>query len=503
MSPDSSRSPGASLTDEEFEAARSVLQRIADDRTVMVSLDRAQRATLQRLCGQVAQPDATARRKLQRALRKRDKERARDADEAKRHQTQIRKLRRQPVFVTPPDALMGSPAPETPLAEARLNKPRMCYVCKADYTEVHPFYDQLCPPCADFNFAKRSPRGDLSGRVALLTGGRVKIGFHAGILLLRNGCELVVTTRFPQDAADRYAREPDADRWIHRLHIYGVDLRHTPSVETLAGHLSQTLPRLDFVIHNACQTVRRPPPFYAHLLDGEARPATALPAAQRAVLSGYYDLLQTASPGTLLPPAPLTQIDPSAALQRLGAPGAAVDLFPPGLLDADLQQVDLRERNSWRLRHHEVSTTELLEVLLVNAVAPFVLSARLRPIMLKTPTRDKHIVNVSAMEGQFHRNKTDKHPHTNMAKAALNMLTRTTAQDLVRDGIHMNAVDTGWVTDEDPAHLAHKKEEMHRFSPPLDVVDGAARIVDPIFVGLATGEHPWGQFFKDYRPTHW
>jgi NAD(P)-dependent dehydrogenase (short-subunit alcohol dehydrogenase family) len=107
------------------------------------------------------------------------------------------------------------------------------------------------------------------------------------------------------------------------------------------------------------------------------------------------------------------------------------------------------------------------------------------------------------MEGQFYRNKTDKHPHTNMAKAALNMLTRTSAQDYLRAGVHMNSVDTGWVTDEDPGHLARRKVEEHRFSPPLDVVDGAARIVDPIFVGLQTGEHASGQFFKDYGPTPW
>ena len=100
---------------------------------------------------------------------------------------------------------------------------------------------------------------------------------------------------------------------------------------------------------------------------------------------------------------------------------------------------------------HEVETPELLEVQLVNAIAPFILNARLKPLMLKTPERHKHVVNVSAMEGQFYRTtKTDRHPHTNMAKAALNMMTRTSALDFVKDGIHMNAVDTGWVTDEDP-----------------------------------------------------
>jgi NAD(P)-dependent dehydrogenase (short-subunit alcohol dehydrogenase family) len=151
-----------------------------------------------------------------------------------------------------------------------------------------------------------------------------------------------------------------------------------------------------------------------------------------------------------------------------------------------------------------VPSPELIEVQLVNAIAPFILASKLKPLMMKDRTDEKHIVNVSAMEGQFaRRTKTSKHPHTNMAKAALNMMTFTSAPEYAEQGIFMNAVDTGWVTDEDPVTHAERKQRELDFQPPLDIVDGAARICDPFFSGLLTGEHVWGKFLKDYRSVPW
>ncbi len=189
--------------------------------------------------------------------------------------TGIRILRARPVFTTPnvfpPDHEAGATTDEheARVGHRRVDDERHCYVCKDHYTAVHHFYDQLCPPCAARNHAKRTETADLSGRVALLTGGRVKIGYQAGIKLLRAGASLIVTTRFPRDAAARYAAEPDAAEWSDRLEVFGLDLRHTPSVEELCRHLRATRDRLDFVVNNACQTVRRPPDFYAHMLEAE------------------------------------------------------------------------------------------------------------------------------------------------------------------------------------------------------------------------------------------
>jgi NAD(P)-dependent dehydrogenase (short-subunit alcohol dehydrogenase family) len=518
-------------------AALRVLARVAEDRTVLARLDADTRVTLQRLAGEVARPELKARKKLQKALLRNEHRERRTRDAALRNGTGIQQLRQAPVFVAPlpelpapgtdasgwwPRLADAAAAPSPPAAAPagddgpELAEARKCYVCKAPYRRLHPFYDQMCRACGDENHARRTATADLRGRVALVTGARVKIGYQAALLLLRTGCTVVACTRFPRDAAARYAREADFAEWKDRLSIYGVDLRHTPSIELLCQRLDATLPRLDFQLHNACQTVRRPPGFYAHLLEREHAPASSLPAPERELVR-EYEALRSALHGEgtaagVVSPALLSQARTDADLLLPGK--TELDLFPRGVLDADLQQVDLRTHNSWRLQLHEVPTLELLEVLLVNATAPFVMTARLKGLMLRARTAPagtatsgdpaKHVVLVSAMEGQFYReHKTDKHPHTNMAKAALNMIVRTSAPDYARDGIHLNAVDTGWVTDEDPVHLAVRKTEEHAFSPPLDIVDGAARIVAPIFEGFRTGRHDAGLFFKDYRPTPW
>lgn len=382
-----------------------------------------------------------------------------------------------------------------------LERPRSCYVCKTRYVEVDAFYHQLCPTCAAENRARRDARTDLTGRRALLTGGRAKIGMYIALRLLRDGAHTTITTRFPNDAIRRFTSMPDSGQWIHRLKIVGTDLRDPAQVVALADSVAAAGP-LDILINNAAQTVRRSPQAYSELVTAESAPLPAgeLPATEvfGAFGSGARTAAALPSPRReMLTAQDITElalISGSATPARIEA-GTAIDAG--GLVP------DLDPSNTWVQTVGEVDPVELLEVQLCNVTAPFVLISRLRPAMAAAAARRKYVVNVSAMEGQFSRGyKGPGHPHTNMAKASLNMLTRTSAQEMLEtDGILMTAVDTGWITDERP-HPDKVRLAAEGFHAPLDLVDGAARVYDPVVRG-ELGEDLYGCFLKDYRPSAW
>ncbi|WP_199734236.1 SDR family NAD(P)-dependent oxidoreductase [Micromonospora musae] len=448
-----------SVDQDELATCLAVLARLDDP-----DLDEHARQTLERAVGAAAR-GVKKRAKARREAATRSADRAILAA-ATRFHDEIPDPTPQPVEPSPGDSSVGT-----------LRRDRCCYVCKAAYRSVDADYHLMCPDCAQENRVRRHARCDLTGRTAVVTGGRVKIGFHTVLKLLRDGAQVIVTTRFPRDAARRYAAVPDSADWADRLYVHGLDLLDLPATLDFVSLVGQRFGGLDILVNNAAQTLWRPPAYHREVRDAEATPLAG-PAARIAV---------GAAP---------------ARVEPAGLPALLAAYFPAGRTDETGQPLDLREVNSWVLRDADVTPHEWLQVHVVNAFAPFLLTSRLRPLMEASPHPQRHVVQVSAMEGSYSRaGKTVRHPHTNMAKASLNMLVRTVAADYLTGGIHMNSVDTGWVTDERP-HPSKSHQRAHGFRPPLDVIDGAARIYDPVVRGVH-GAPVSGQFLKDYRSVPW
>jgi NAD(P)-dependent dehydrogenase (short-subunit alcohol dehydrogenase family) len=356
------------------------------------------------------------------------------------------------------------------VVDTRLKRTRRCIVCKERYAEVHARYPHHCPSCGDVDLAKREQRADLRGRRALITGGRIKIGYALALKMLRDGAHVALTTRFPEDAKLRFAEEQDAETWSDRLEVHPMNLADLPSLLSWLSARKEAWPHLDILVNNAAQTVRRPPSYYA-------RWALAEKVEQTPFLLPFYDQCLSSNP-----------------LAR----GRETDP-----IDEEGLPLDTRPTNSWKLEADDVDTIELAEVMVINTIAPFLLTTQLSPLLRKSPFPDRYVVHASAVEGQFRAFfKSPRHPHTNMAKAALNMFTRTSASSYATSGIYMTSVDTGWITNENPQR-ERDVQRAHGFRPPLDAIDGAARLYDPIVQGVTHAKRLFGVLLKDYVPVEW
>jgi len=369
---------------------------------------------------------------------------------------------------------------------------RCCYICQRPYPQHEGSYPLLCPACAMANQDHRTRRGDLRGRRAVVTGGRIKVGYQVALKLLRDGATVVATTRFPLDAARRYAAEPDFAQWKDRLVLYDLDLRDLRALQRFVTYVHQQSPRLDIVVNNAAQTIRRPAAYFAALRAQETSLRLALDENARSLLAG------APSPET-----PGIPVIPSLSAAPPDLTDSSLDAAPgPGEPAASAALP-----STWTLPLEHIEPMELAEVMVINAMAPFLLARYLEPLLRQSLFPDRYIVNVTSAEGQFDRStKGSEHPHTNMAKAALNMLTRTAAERCAASGIYINSVDPGWITHMsavDPAdHTDDEGDRAGAFVPPLDAVDGAARIYDPILRGLA-GTPVFGLLLKDYQSAPW
>ncbi|KAJ3191333.1 hypothetical protein HK101_007861 [Irineochytrium annulatum] len=347
-----------------------------------------------------------------------------------------------PIAASSASLLVVDPKPEDLPPPRKLNFKRSCHICGKLFTELHSFYDQMCPDCAQFNYAKRFSKADMTGRVCIVTGARVKIGYAIALKLLRMGAKVIVTTRFPHNAAVRFSEEPDAANFKGRLTIYGLDFRDLRMLHHFTAHVKAAFGRLDVIINNAAQTVRRPPEFFRHLLEGEGAdlPTAVLDVAEvidvfrshhglydfrrvtadgagpsvPSVTSGKLEVVNngngqtgseqmtlstsggrlhgvTPAMGATVPfgvGSTSLDLNASAGMSQVavvdGDGGFGEEVFPPGLYDRDDQQVDLRVVNSWKLEMGQISTVEMIECQLINSFAPWILISELKPCMMAT-----------------------------------------------------------------------------------------------------------------------
>ncbi|TCI91150.1 SDR family oxidoreductase [Tenacibaculum sp. M341] len=359
-----------------------------------------------------------------------------------------------------------------------LHKPKNCYVCNTEYKQVHFFYNRLCTKCAEENYDLRFDNVNLEDRNVIITGGRVKIGYATTLKLLRARANVTVTTRFPASALEQFKKEKDYDSWKENLSVYGLDLRNLKAVKDFISHYTSLHSSLDILINNAAQTIKYTDSYYLPLVKKEQE--LLLNTEEKYCIANSTSVLQETN---LLVSSKEYE---DFKINRFGQP------------------VDTRDKTSWNSTLEEISMYELLEVNLINQISPYFLIKELMPLLKKSSFKKRFIINVTSSEGQFsYHNKTIFHPHTNMTKAALNMMTRTSGEQFAKeDNVFMYAVDVGWISTGAKEVLREKQFERG-YIPPLDSVDGASRILHPIIKGIKEKPILAGTLLKNYKVENW
>ena len=318
----------------------------------------------------------------------------------------------------------------------------------------------ICDNCKAINNRMRKESCDLSGRFAVVTGGRIKIGYAVCLRLLRMGASVIAVTRYPKIAMQNYMQEADYPSFADRLHIIGFDLLRVDRINELMAQIAELCDgRLDILVNNAAQTVKKSTEYYAELTAREE----ALRLTDNTIV-------------------PITgQIN--------------MPMLMPSLMPADYGEKP--RENSWTRMPEEITPQELLEVQLINVTAPFLLTNGLRKYMRASENINKFVINVSSVEGRFNtKQKLARHVHTNMAKASLNMMTHSIASDFARDNIYVYSCDPGWVSNQFPPAYEISRD----FEPYLTFEDGAARVLYPVVKNCGEQKiKDSGSFYKDYR----
>ncbi len=388
-----------------------------------------------------------------------------------------------------------------------------CYLCMKKTQKIHWFYHSQCPDCGDTSLKFRNLKRDLTGYHAIVTGARLKLGYQIALKLLRAGAEVLITSRKWEEAFHRYQEEPDYSNFVDRLHVmrFSFDLlKISEQMELFQNELQRVWPDkcVDIIIHNAAQTI-------ANVLESDSSSSNSedLTESPSSEDSFYNDQTKTNK------------------RKRYPLKSWFTNPFPE--VDKYGRVIDRREKNSWTTEFGTVDPNELNNVLMANVTAPFIINQMLLPYLKNTfdiKKRKPFIIHVHAKEGHFSSHKTNKHTHTNVAKAGLHMLTRcmasqhatidilshyqSTMEDTpwvdrykrnhielghhhnnlshIGNWVNVHGIDPGWFSkDEYNIDTLIKRNIL---CPPIDEIDAASRIVYPIFENLPSFPGTWRHY---------